>query len=116
MSSDLSSWREDLYLQIQCFHDTYARCLEKPNPTPKPKPELPLTRPPPTPLDFLQRIPWDKSLPKRCYICNEAFLRKDNVLLTRCLHTYHPICIEEWLKVSTQCPHCKENVIKPSYR
>ena len=31
------------------------------------------------------------------------------ILLTQ--HTYHTACIDQWLKTSTLCPLCKQNVL-----
>lgn len=45
-----------------------------------------------------------------CSICLEKYDTINKVIeFKKCPHYYHSICIENWLKVNSKCPLCKEN-------
>jgi hypothetical protein len=43
-----------------------------------------------------------------CSICLDCTAM--GLVILKCKHVYHEMCIEEWLKVKTQCPLCRVNV------
>ncbi|XP_031629383.1 E3 ubiquitin-protein ligase TRAIP-like [Contarinia nasturtii] len=46
-----------------------------------------------------------------CSICYEIF-DKDNseVVVTKCGHMFHTDCLNDWLKSSNTCPHCRVTI------
>lgn len=47
----------------------------------------------------------------QCTICFEDFSPEDDVRILRCLHYYHPTCIDRWLiGHSKKCPCCRHPV------
>ncbi|KAK9284399.1 hypothetical protein L1049_023570 [Liquidambar formosana] len=44
---------------------------------------------------------------RRCAICLEDFMPKEQVTLTPCNHMYHEDCIVPWVKSHGQCPVCR---------
>lgn len=47
---------------------------------------------------------------RQCCICLEDFGAGDEVKRLQCLHLYHTVCIENWLRTSGTCPQCKHRV------
>eukprot|EP00812_Abedinium_dasypus_P010545 NODE_4157_length_704_cov_289.967643.p1 GENE.NODE_4157_length_704_cov_289.967643~~NODE_4157_length_704_cov_289.967643.p1 ORF type:complete len:152 (+),score=29.44 NODE_4157_length_704_cov_289.967643:65-457(+) len=50
---------------------------------------------------------------QQCTVCLEAFKPGDALRILPCLHRYHCVCIDRWLKTSPQCPVCKHNLCQP---
>ena len=42
-----------------------------------------------------------------CSICLETYQRGEQIKELQCRHTYHPVCIDEWLLESRKCPMCR---------
>lgn len=47
---------------------------------------------------------------RECVICMMEFVIGDNVRYLPCMHTYHAMCIDDWLMRSFICPSCMEPV------
>ncbi|KAJ7298701.1 hypothetical protein O6H91_Y478300 [Diphasiastrum complanatum] len=43
----------------------------------------------------------------KCSICQEEYEEGDNLGYLDCGHSYHAICIKQWLVKKNQCPVCK---------
>lgn len=41
-----------------------------------------------------------------CSICLES-LQKTLRIVTKCDHTFHKICLEDWMKENNTCPLCR---------
>lgn len=46
-----------------------------------------------------------------CSICLAEYIENDNLMMLPCRHTYHTLCVREWLERHTQCPLCKQDVL-----
>lgn len=45
-----------------------------------------------------------------CSICLEEYDTENKIIkFNNCSHFYHTVCLENWLKVNSKCPLCKEN-------
>ncbi|XP_044316580.1 uncharacterized protein LOC123037875 [Drosophila rhopaloa] len=49
-----------------------------------------------------------------CEICSQPMTQLDMRLITRCMHTFHRLCILNWLDSSRICPVCNHNVTRNS--
>ncbi|EKX51789.1 hypothetical protein GUITHDRAFT_57272, partial [Guillardia theta CCMP2712] len=47
---------------------------------------------------------------KECMICLSGFRTGERIRMLPCLHTFHKLCIDEWLQTHEQCPLCMQNV------
>jgi len=47
---------------------------------------------------------------RECVICMVEFVVNDSVRYLPCMHTYHMVCIDDWLMRSLTCPSCMEPV------
>jgi len=47
---------------------------------------------------------------QECIICMTEFMPGDPVRYLPCMHTYHMLCIDDWLMRSFTCPSCMEPV------
>jgi len=47
---------------------------------------------------------------QECIICMTDFMPGDPVRYLPCMHTYHMLCIDDWLMRSFTCPSCMEPV------
>ncbi|CAD8189676.1 unnamed protein product [Paramecium octaurelia] len=49
-----------------------------------------------------------------CAICMQSFQAKDQVIILSCSdkHVFHTDCIVDWLKLNTNCPLCRKQVIE----
>lgn len=45
-----------------------------------------------------------------CCCCTEAFGEDKNIKRTPCQHYFHEECLAQWLKVSTTCPLCRNDL------
>ena len=45
-----------------------------------------------------------------CPICLECYAVGDEVFLTACEHTMHPLCMKQAIEWSDQCPVCREKI------
>ena len=45
-----------------------------------------------------------------CPICIETYNHGDYLAVCPCKHGYHLICLEDWLRVKSDCPLCKRPV------
>ncbi|KAL6215648.1 hypothetical protein ACLB2K_015077 [Fragaria x ananassa] len=43
----------------------------------------------------------------KCSICQEEYVAGDEVGRLRCEHSYHVVCVNQWLRVKNWCPICK---------
>ena len=48
----------------------------------------------------------------QCSICLEGFDCDRDRAMTYCYHTYHDVCLTEWLHDHDKCPVCRESVGK----
>ena len=48
--------------------------------------------------------------PANCSICLEDLQEEDFASTLSCQHTYHALCISEWLKRKANCPYCRHDV------
>ena len=44
---------------------------------------------------------------KACIICFKNFELNDMVTCLPCIHIFHQLCIENWIKIAEKCPICK---------
>ena len=44
---------------------------------------------------------------KSCIICFQKFELNDLVTCLPCIHIFHKLCIENWIKIVEKCPICK---------
>jgi hypothetical protein len=47
-----------------------------------------------------------------CCICTETFEEHKEIKRTTCQHYFHEECLGKWLRVSTTCPLCRNNLEK----
>ncbi len=48
---------------------------------------------------------------KTCAICFEEFRDRElTILLPKCTHLFHSLCIREWARYKNQCPLCRETL------
>lgn len=46
-----------------------------------------------------------------CSICLSTFDEGEKVkMLPKCTHTFHPDCIDEWLRTRSSCPLCRASI------
>ncbi|KAF6779383.1 hypothetical protein AHF37_01138 [Paragonimus kellicotti] len=63
-------------------------------------------------MDMLQFLPLETYVPankdklKECIICMCELKLNDCVRFLPCLHSFHRVCIDEWLMRSLSCPSC----------
>ncbi|KAF9596537.1 hypothetical protein IFM89_012268 [Coptis chinensis] len=47
----------------------------------------------------------------QCSICLSAFQDQEKVkILPNCNHSYHPECVDKWLKTQSNCPLCRASL------
>ncbi|XP_073011972.1 E3 ubiquitin ligase BIG BROTHER-related-like [Typha latifolia] len=46
----------------------------------------------------------------QCVICRMEYEEGDSLVVLSCKHTYHPECINKWLKINKACPMCSTEV------
>ncbi|CAH8646694.1 RING finger protein 11 [Schistosoma haematobium] len=61
-------------------------------------------------LPLTNYVPVNKEKLRECIICMNDLKLGDEVRYLPCLHTYHRICIDEWLMRSFSCPTCLLNL------
>ena len=44
---------------------------------------------------------------EECGICIGSLVINEEFALTKCGHSYHEFCLNEWLKVNEKCPMCR---------
>ena len=49
-----------------------------------------------------------------CSICLGDFGDGEECRMLPCLHAFHASCIDQWLRISHECPLCKRSVIDPA--
>ena len=52
-----------------------------------------------------------------CDICYEEIYKDDFIdkSLTKCCHSFHTVCINEWLRKSATCPVCRHTLCHDMY-
>ncbi|XP_028550361.1 E3 ubiquitin-protein ligase ZNRF4 isoform X1 [Dendrobium catenatum] len=72
--------------------------------------------------NYVQGSNDEKNEDKKCTICLEPFVPKEQVLVTPCNHIFHDRCLTPWVKSHGQCPVCrfklcerKEIIQTPNY-
>lgn len=47
-----------------------------------------------------------------CTICMQTYSKNDELIILSCRgkHHFHAACIRKWLKISKNCPMCRENL------
>ncbi|KAK4474776.1 hypothetical protein MN116_000616 [Schistosoma mekongi] len=61
-------------------------------------------------LPLTNYVPVNKEKLRECIICMNDLKLGDEVRYLPCLHTYHRVCIDEWLMRSFSCPTCLLNL------
>ncbi|CAH8552446.1 unnamed protein product [Schistosoma turkestanicum] len=61
-------------------------------------------------LPLTNYMPMNKEKLQECIICMNDLKLGDEVRYLPCLHTYHRLCIDEWLMRSFSCPTCLLNL------
>ncbi|EZA49930.1 hypothetical protein DMN91_011813 [Ooceraea biroi] len=64
-------------------------------------------------IGLIQHLPmreYDGAKKGECVICMMELLVGEEVRYLPCMHTYHAICIDDWLLRSLTCPSCMEPV------
>lgn len=62
-------------------------------------------------LGLIQQLPlreYDGAKKEECVICMMELLAGEEVRYLPCMHTYHAVCIDDWLQRSLTCPSCME--------
>ncbi|XP_033341966.1 ring finger protein 11 [Megalopta genalis] len=62
-------------------------------------------------LGMMQHLPlreYDGAKKEDCVICMMELVEGQQVRYMPCMHTYHAVCIDDWLKRSLTCPSCME--------
>ncbi|KAL2518601.1 E3 ubiquitin ligase BIG BROTHER-related [Abeliophyllum distichum] len=49
-----------------------------------------------------------------CVICRLEYEDGDTLTVLSCKHSYHPECINNWLRINKVCPVCSAEVVSPS--
>ncbi|CAI9785526.1 unnamed protein product [Fraxinus pennsylvanica] len=49
-----------------------------------------------------------------CVVCRLDYEDGDTLTLLSCKHSYHPECINNWLRINKVCPVCGAEVVSPS--
>jgi len=45
---------------------------------------------------------------KSCSLCYKSYQHNDTISLTRCNHTFHANCLEDWFDYQSACPSCNK--------
>lgn len=64
-------------------------------------------------IGLIQHLPmreYDGIMKGECVICMMELLAGEEVRYLPCMHTYHAVCIDDWLLRSLTCPSCMEPV------
>lgn len=56
---------------------------------------------------LFEKIPNDEP----CSVCLEEFKESEKGRKLPCEHTFHAVCINEWLRSSTTCPLCRYSIV-----
>ncbi|XP_015435022.1 PREDICTED: RING finger protein 11-like [Dufourea novaeangliae] len=62
-------------------------------------------------LGLIQHLPlreYDGAKKEECVICMMELQVGEEVRYLPCMHTYHALCIDDWLQRSLTCPSCME--------
>ena len=62
-------------------------------------------------ISSLSVVQCEAKIDESCSICLMQFEINDEILKTKCNHSYHKICIVTWLKTNVKCPLCRCNAI-----
>ncbi|EKX50245.1 hypothetical protein GUITHDRAFT_50560, partial [Guillardia theta CCMP2712] len=46
-----------------------------------------------------------------CSICLGEFAEGEELKSLPCVHVFHCACIDQWLRLSSECPLCKRSVL-----
>jgi Ring finger domain len=49
---------------------------------------------------------------RRCIICLEKYEVGDEITTLPCIHVFHRVCVNRWLKSNRSCPECRTSVGK----
>lgn len=64
-------------------------------------------------LGLIQHLPtrkYEGTKKGECVICMMELVAGEEVRYLPCMHTYHAVCIDDWLLRSLTCPTCMEPV------
>lgn len=64
-------------------------------------------------IGLIQHLPtgeYDGTKKGECVICMMELITGEEVRYLPCMHTYHAVCIDDWLLRSLTCPSCMEPV------
>ncbi|KAL2717242.1 RING finger protein 11 [Vespula squamosa] len=64
-------------------------------------------------IGLIQHLPmrqYDGTKKGECVICMMELMVGEEVRYLPCMHTYHAVCIDDWLLRSLTCPSCMEPV------
>ena len=82
------------------IQDLVERLRNRDNPTDQ---EI-LNELPETTIDDVNKLDPEK---RNCVICLEDFKNGDKATVLPCIHLFHTLCIQNWLKTQNSCPICK---------
>jgi len=63
-----------------------------------------------TRFQFEDRLEYGVGRHYKCVVCLEDYSFGETITLLDCLHTYHSLCIDQWLTRSQLCPICRFTV------
>jgi len=49
-----------------------------------------------------------------CSVCMENYLAGDHIRILPCNHEYHSKCVDNWLKINSTCPLCRQPCTSPA--
>ncbi|XP_027234444.2 E3 ubiquitin-protein ligase TRAIP [Penaeus vannamei] len=49
-----------------------------------------------------------------CVICGDLFIHTDDISATPCGHTFHTVCLIQWIERSKSCPQCRHKATEKS--
>ena len=59
---------------------------------------------------LLQNITFKEINSPECIICLEEYNNRDNIIKLECGHIYHKKCVEDWFKINSNCPNCRNSI------
>lgn len=62
-------------------------------------------------IEFLDEKIITHLIEDECPICRNYYEPDEKMVTTRCSHTYHMSCLNQWLTCSNTCPMCREKIV-----
>ena len=54
---------------------------------------------------IISNIPWDSD--DKCAICLDSITDEHSVIVEKCKHYFHKVCLQKWLSSNNTCPVCR---------